>query len=145
MKKCSTCGEMKSLDHFYKNNRSADGHGYKCKICMAAVTAVTNAANYRIDPRPVLLRAAKTRARNAGLPFNITVDDIVIPTVCPILGITLVVGARGNTSPSIDKLVPALGYVKGNVNVISWKANRMKQDSSLEELEALCAWMRSKL
>lgn len=81
---------------------------------------------------------AKTRANKIGVPFDITHKDIEWPTHCPILGIELKRGSsyeeRG-TSPSLDKINPDLGYVKGNVRVISNKANRMKQNSSREELE----------
>lgn len=38
-------------------------------------------------------------------------------------------------SPSIDKVIPELGYVRGNVWVISNKANRIKNNATLEELK----------
>lgn len=60
------------------------------------------------------------------------------------LGIELVVGIGGHTdaSPSLDKFVPSLGYVRGNIAVISNKANRMKADGNLAEHEASVRWMR---
>ena len=45
-------------------------------------------------------------------------------------------------SPTLDKTIPALGYVPGNIAVISWRANRLKNNGTLEELEALVEWMR---
>ncbi len=53
-----------------------------------------------------------------------------MPEVCPVLGIPLFVrdGKVGPNSPSLDKIVPELGYVTGNVKVISNLANNIKQD-----------------
>jgi hypothetical protein len=70
-----------------------------------------------------------------------------MPTKCPILGIPLVYGAEGmrtDNSASIDKLEPSKGYVEGNVNIISWRANRIKNDGTLEELSKIVAWLQQK-
>jgi hypothetical protein len=83
-----------------------------------------------------LLNASKVTARKRGVPHSITAEDIVIPNVCPVLGIYIVRqnGLRTDNSPSIDRIRPELGYVKGNVIVVSWRANRLKQDASIDEL-----------
>lgn len=83
-----------------------------------------------------LIGAAKRRAKKAGLPFNITFEDIPIPPVCPVLGIPL---KRNKDkmrfdSATVDRIVPALGYVKGNVIVISLKANAIKNNGTPEEI-----------
>lgn len=96
-------------------------------------------------PEGKLWTAAKMRAEKSGIPFSIEIKDVVIPTHCPVLGIELEQGgATTPSSPSIDKLIPALGYVPGNIEVISWRANKIKSDASLAELEAITAWMRGK-
>jgi hypothetical protein len=86
-----------------------------------------------------LLGLARHRAKVQNLPFNIELNDIVVPAVCPLLRVPLVIstGHMSPNSPSLDKIVPALGYVKGNVRVISFKANTMKSNASLEEMELL--------
>lgn len=94
-----------------------------------------------------ILRAAKSRAKKEGIPFNLTKEDIEIPEVCPVLGIRLELkvpsrGERGNwlthfNSPSIDKIIPDLGYVKDNVWIIGYRANSLKRDASFEEIERL--------
>lgn len=43
-------------------------------------------------------------------------------------------GVRNDASPSLDKIIPSLGYVPGNVLVISWRANRIKCDATANEL-----------
>lgn len=87
---------------------------------------------------------AKARARAQGLPFNLEPEDIVFPDTCPILGIPLFFtdGGRTDNTPSLDKLKPELGYVKGNVCVISWRANRLKCDGSLEEFENIVKYLK---
>jgi hypothetical protein len=90
------------------------------------------------NPDKVLLRAAKQRAKRDGREFDIDLSDVVIPAVCPILGIEITpragMGRMFPNSPSLDRIDPALGYIKGNVWVISWKANRMKHDASPADL-----------
>jgi hypothetical protein len=104
---------------------------------------------YKERPEQYLYWQLKTRAKTAGVPFNLTLDDIIIPTHCPILGIPIFrnKGSHGPTgnSPSVDRLVPALGYVKGNVWVISQRANVMKNDASFEELERFADWVKNSL
>jgi hypothetical protein len=86
---------------------------------------------------------ARRRARKDGVPFEITQEDIIIPKVCPVLGIALSISERRMTdnSPSLDRFKPELGYVKGNVNVISTRANRIKNDATYNEIRKLFYWM----
>jgi hypothetical protein len=90
---------------------------------------------------------ARGRATANGLPFGITAGDIVLPKLCPVLGIALVLGDRysSDNSPSLDRIDPARGYVRGNVAVISQRANRLKQDASPAELLAIVAYARGTL
>jgi hypothetical protein len=90
-----------------------------------------------------MLNSAAERARRLGLPFDLVKVDIEIPDVCPALGIPLLVGGQGvpdDNSPSLDRLVPSLGYVRDNVVVVSVRANRIKNDSTIEELEAVASF-----
>lgn len=95
-----------------------------------------------------MLASAKYRAKRDGTPFSITRDDIVIPEFCPILGYRLSKSTGGracNASPSLDKVVPSLGYVPGNVRVISVEANRLKDANTVETLTALLAYCRGEI
>lgn len=86
-----------------------------------------------------MLYGARQRAKAVGVPCTITEQDIELPTHCPVLGYALRVyrgcgkGPR-NDSPTLDKIIPALGYVPGNVLVVSQKANRLKNQLSPEQL-----------
>ena len=100
---------------------------------------------WEANNRPYILwNAAKQRAKKSGVAFEIGREDVVIPQACPILGIELNTTERARmapSSPSLDRIDPAKGYVPGNVWVISWRANRMKCDASPEELRAFCLGM----
>lgn len=98
---------------------------------------------HKDNPEKSLLVSAKGRARRARLPFNLSIEDIVFPDKCPVLGIDLKIkeGRRTDNTPSLDRLVPSKGYVKGNVRIISWRANRLKSDASLSELKQLVAYL----
>lgn len=85
-------------------------------------------------------KAAKKRASERDLEFNIEESDIVIPDVCPILEVPLKFGTKGNYdySPSLDRIDNTKGYIKGNIQVISKKANTMKNSATLQELQTFC-------
>lgn len=95
------------------------------------------------------LRACKTRAKKYNVPFKITLQDLIdmFPTdnLCPVLKKPFVWGTKSSKelSPSIDRMIPELGYVKGNIKFISYKANRIKNDSTVEILENLINYMKS--
>ncbi len=99
------------------------------------------------DPIAQLLRGAQRRAHEKGLPFDLVAADIQIPERCPVLGIPMVVNSHKavGASPSIDRIEAAKGYVKGNIAVISFRANRIKNDASLEEIEAVAKYVRTRL
>lgn len=96
-----------------------------------------------LDIRVSMLNEAKKRAKKKELPFDLTKEDIVIPEFCPVLGIPLVVGVgkQSPNSPSLDRKINELGYVVGNVEVISLKANTLKSDATIEELKAVVKYM----
>ncbi len=102
--------------------------------------------NHQQDPttrRKALLKYAKVRAEEVGCPFDLTLEDIEIPQTCPVLGLafTFPQGKIQDTSPTVDRLIPALGYVKNNITVICWRANLIKGNSTLEEIEAVIGWL----
>lgn len=86
-------------------------------------------------------KQAKRRSARSGLDFDIDVSDIVIPTHCPYLGIEITkIFGQGVvwSNPSLDRIDNNKGYIKGNVQVLSRRANSVKQDLSLKELQNFC-------
>ncbi len=155
MKTCTSCDEEKPLEEFYNSKKGPLGKSYDCKECRKAYNKKRREESideYREKDREriannlerQLLRAAKARSKAKDIPFDLEKSDIVIPEECPVLGIPLVRGAGRpvDGSPTLDKFVPLLGYTKGNVNVISHKANTCKNDATLEEIRLLYEWMK---
>lgn len=91
--------------------------------------------------------SAKKRAKLKGLEFDLEVIDIPeIPEYCPILNIKIIANTEKegpqDSSPSLDRLDNTKGYIKENITIISNRANRIKADSNIEELEAIINYVR---
>lgn len=101
-------------------------------------------ADYR---RMALYNKAKYRAKQRGIPFTIEFGAIVWPDRCPVLGVPLDYGMKGcrgskPNSPSLDRIDPAKGYTPGNVQVVSMRANSVKQDATADEIAAVAEYCR---
>lgn len=100
------------------------------------------------DPEKYLWEHARQRAKKLGVAFDLEITDIVIPATCPALGITLgwenERASRNKSSPSLDRMDPKKGYVRGNVYVISNRANHIKNNASFSELEGIARYMRER-
>lgn len=141
MNTCDLCGGPIRSDSKYgichrnltcikeARHRSQDAHAEQYR---------SKSANYRRNNRvKSVLQQARYRARDKGLAFNLTVDNVPeIPVTCPVLG-TVLVWASGDTTPSLDRIHPYEGYIVGNVRWISDRANRLRRDAAPEELIAL--------
>ena len=89
------------------------------------------------NPAKRLLAATRQSAKLKGLEHNITAEDIICVPICPLLGIEIDYSAgTGKTlqKPSVDRIDPSKGYIKGNIEVMSGQANLMKNKSTKEEL-----------
>ena len=86
------------------------------------------------DPIGHLITQARHRAKKRGMACTIIKDDLEVPEFCPALGIRLNQGDL-QSAYSLDRLDSTCGYVPGNVRVISFRANSIKQDAAPEELQ----------
>lgn len=135
-----------SRHEHYKAEARAYHHRKNTERDIERITAWKHANPNRVA-RSRLLKNAKVRATALGLPFNLTLEDITLPEVCPVLGLPIVFG-RGQVqpgSPTVDRVVPEKGYVKGNVCVISHRANQIKSNGTIEEHEAVLRYMRERV
>lgn len=96
----------------------------------------------------ILLQQAKIRSKKKGVEFELTLQDLLalypIDGLCPVfkMPIQFNTGKDRTNSPSIDRIDASKGYTKDNVRIISWKANRMKSNATLADLEALVVYMK---
>lgn len=174
-KHCSACGLLKGRDQFNKNVQAANGMSTYCHPCSTERGKVTHAANKEksnaysrewhhsnkeeahakekarrlANPELTLWRLARTRSQRQGTEFNIEVSDIVIPSICPALGIPIIYNpmkdVRPDSSPTLDRVDQTRGYLKGNVQVISMRANRLKADMDEDTLRMMIAYVEESL
>ncbi len=89
--------------------------------------------------------SAKERAKKHSLPFNLDLEDIVIPEYRPVISYIKINKSNkvvSMDSPTLDRLIPELGYVKGNVQVISHRANSIKSNATYDEIQLVADWLR---
>lgn len=142
--RCIGCEEY--VVAYYKANKEREiARAQKSlkKKSRAEINAYRKEHN-RKYPLSVILQHARMRAKEKNVPFDIKVEDLNVPKFCPILGIELCVN-EGHAKPnsiSLDRIIPDLGYVKGNVAIISYRANTIKNNASVEDLEKVLCWMK---
>lgn len=151
LRKCNVCGEHKPQIDFYKltpPQRAKQDILGNCRISRCRSCEMDKYVN--LDAKTKMLYAARARAKKLGVECTITKDDITIPDVCPVFGTPLIARegkGRSTTdqipnSPSLDRIVNNKGYVPGNVAVISFRANLLKRDATIDELQAILAYMK---
>lgn len=94
----------------------------------------------RANRQKAMLSSARYRAKKKGIAFAIDASDVTIPECCPVFGFRLETSGsvgRSDASPSLDRINNSLGYIKGNVIVVSWLANRLKNDATSEQLRTV--------
>lgn len=173
-KKCTKCGKELPLEDFNKGN-SLFGRRSFCRECEKEIQNSPERIarrrelelKRRENPEYVkhrnkkdrervhsdknsykkaMLSSARNRAKLKNLDFSIDLSDIELPEVCPLLGIPLSINASNKDfAYSLDRIDSSKGYIKGNVWVISDRANRLKNNATLEELEMLVSNLRKYL
>ena len=135
-------------DHYRLN----DGYSRELWYGLEAFEKVKEAQRiyYQKNFFIVALARAKRRTRGKDVLFNITAPylESIFPkdNLCPVFGVELERGGEGDerdNSPSLDRIIPKLGYVEGNVVWISNRANILKRDATWEELQKVASWLKS--
>lgn len=168
MRTCKTCGVEKANSQYWRQASRKDGLQASCIECMTASHKSWASAKDEVyqqerrlrnqlavdngrsrDPLGQLLRSIKARAKATGMEFGLNRADVVIPEFCPVLGIRIYFArGRGNglaerdCRPSVDRIDNSKGYTPDNIVVVSYRANRLKSDATLSELEAVAAFYR---
>lgn len=151
-KSCSCCGIFLPLTHFSPSRLGKHKVRSNCRVCAKAKSQAQRRENpeayqawrmkyyaknrkrcmrrsvqwNKANPARALIIQARRRAKRRGIEFSLV--TVVIPEVCPVLGIPLRVGDRKVTpgSPTLDRIDPSKGYTPGNTIVVSHLANSVK-------------------
>lgn len=133
MKKCSSCQVVLPVGSFTRASDRKDGLKPICRDCASRLNKEWKRNNYA----KALLKSVRNGAEKRGLEFSITLEDVFIPNVCPVFGTEFSFTGSRDNRPSIDRIRNDVGYVQGNIVVVSMRANRTKSDLSLDELRML--------
>lgn len=145
MRTCTKCRLEKDEAEFRRRIYYPSKFHSWCKDCESKDSRQQKKRLAERDPFRATKHRMRTnvgkRAKEIGIPIDFSSRDIVIPDICPILGIPLVPNLRSDKRPdnlpSLDRIIPDKGYVKSNIQVISFRANRLKSDAKPEELAAV--------
>jgi len=147
MKLCSICSVEKNENSFRVRTDTGKIRPF-CLSCESKIRQDTYLAtrSYRLlkaqtnriqNPISKILKQVKFTAKEKNLEFNLTEQDIFLPTKCKYLDVDLT-NKQGQgvvwENYSLDRIDSSKGYVKGNVEIISRKANSMKNMATKEEL-----------
>lgn len=126
--------EQKEIDNQISNNDFSYWESFRTKEPRSGGSQIKTPIK---SVEYIIWYRAKESSKRRGLDFNLEVDDIIIPKKCPYLGIELCfdIESRGQDNYySIDRIDSTKGYVKGNVQIISYLANIMKNKATNEQL-----------
>jgi len=153
---CGKCNQTLPFSSFYKDKSRPLGICRLCKECdnlLSKKRRLVKAGKTSFAPRVKLteedrivakmLQRAKERSLAKNITFKLTREDIEYTGICPVLGVKLEKGNGRHTaySPSLDRINPSVGYVKGNVEVMSAIANSMKSNATPKQLMAFAKWV----
>lgn len=149
----TTCRECGKEGRPYITSSGRRSRGRLCKACFNILRNPKRKAKHRVDlverPEKYLYQRMKTNARQRGAMFCMTYDEFLaeiggrIPSVCPVLGIPLSVMAPYNSDQlaTIDRIDSSRSYERGNIAIISWRANAIKRNGTADEHRRIAAWM----
>lgn len=154
---CSKCNIEQPLQEFTRDRSKIDGLRIICRNCerlkrhtseYRESVKIWKLNSLNEDPRKykvkIMLESAKHRASIKGLDFSI--DESHLGNWrninhCPVFPLIELqwknTKKNQDSSPSIDRIDNNLGYIPGNVRIISWRANRAKRDLTKIELQDL--------
>jgi hypothetical protein len=133
---CKTCKKEKHEKEFSKHS------GCKIKLdisrCKLCKKSKQDWKKVSLDKK--IYHRLKSRSKLKNLEFNLELSDIIIPNKCPVFNIPFIYGDK-NWTYSVDRIDNSKGYIKGNIIIISNRANRLKGDFSIEELKTMVNYL----
>lgn len=147
-KVCKECNQSLNLNKFSLIEKWNVNSGTKdiCKKCSTKIRQSKKLnRDWKVDAAKLLYKNIKSRCKRTGREFSIELEDIVIPEKCPVFGFELKREDKQTwmSAPSVDRIDSSKGYIKGNVTVVSRRANILKRDATVEELELLLNYYKT--
>lgn len=142
---CKVCEKRKPRCSFSYNNKEGKRRNI-CKKCgRNEKERKKRERTWKTDVKKILISNSRQRAKLAGLEHTLTKDDLVIPDKCPVFGFELKRERKNSwiASPSIDRIDNNRGYTPDNIIIVSRRANILKKDATIEELEMMANFYRN--
>ena len=142
MKTCSICSEEKDFSNFHKNKQNSHGYDNRCKPCRKDLAAKRYKANW--FHQTAILK--KSYCTSHAIPFDLDGEYLegIYSDTCPVFNLPFISHDKTDSmSPALDRVDPSKGYTKGNVQYISSRANRIKYDATVEEMQLILKYMVS--
>lgn len=143
--KCRVCGVSKEIQEFHKSSSNSSGYDYRCKLCKKTKATNFRATNYF----KAYISTKKSECKTKGITFDLDAEYLeeIATSICPIFRTELNYNNTGRGSHKegqahLDRIEPSLGYVKGNVCWVNGRANRIKYNATVEELEAIIRFIK---
>lgn len=146
---CDVCSIQKNIWQFSlldKTRTTTTEHKTTCKNCSRALKEKERRdRDWKVDAAKLLYKNIKSRSKRIGREFSIELEDIIIPEKCPVFGFELKREDKQTWmfAPSVDRIDSSKGYIKGNITVVSRRANILKRDATVEELEQLLNYYKT--
>ena len=163
---CLICGKKdvtKKFAEWFRYKRLIEESPNARINCGCSHPAFKNGYRSKLKPNNYFKRLykqlhnVKRRAIRENIPYDLDIEYFIdkdpkpdgqktgYPDYCPILGIKLELNNKttADNSPSFDKVLPERGYVKGNVQIISYKANRLKSNMSIEDFKKFIEYIEN--
>lgn len=172
---CPVCNTLKISDEFYKSTKSLsnDGLQFLCSDCYNIHNEINKGKdrnyfrklrlqvdseyreyitkqkrdNTRKNHVSTMLSNARKRANKKGITFDLVKEDIIIPEICPILKVPFEIGTKDNYdyTPTIDRIDNSKGYTKDNIQIITNKANSMKNSADFTMLVNFAEYVKENI
>ena len=147
-KVCKECNQSLNLNKFSLIEKWNTNSGTKntCKKCSIKIRQTEKLnRDWKVDAARLLYKNIKSRCKRIQREFSIELEDIIIPEKCPVFGFELKREDKQTwmCAPSVDRIDSSKGYIKGNITVVSRRANILKRDATIDELEQLLNYYKT--
>ena len=145
---CKECNQSLNLNKFSLIEKWNVNSGTRdiCKKCSIRIRQTEKLnRDWKVDAAKLLYKNIKSRCKRIEREFSIELEDIIIPEKCPVFGFELKREDKQTwmCAPSVDRIDSSKGYIKGNITVVSRRANIIKRDATVDELEQLLNYYKT--